>query len=157
MSSILIKEYPTALVLYRCEKDATSVGGVSFRKQVISERGTNDIIIADFDKDGYMDMATVGFGGMSGIGGDPYVLLWLYRPNGFSSGSGGESSSDDCAFSSGGEQVLVGSIGMILMVAVVYLSWRVCVLQREKQEHQNFVVRESSSSLSCKLLDDTAY
>ena len=98
MSSILIKEYPTALVLYRCEKDATSVGGVSFRKQVISERGTNDIIIADFDKDGYMDMATVGFGGMSGIGGDPYVLLWLYRPNGFSSGSGGESSSDDCAF-----------------------------------------------------------
>ena len=68
---ILIKEYPTALVLYHCEKDATSVGGVSFRKQVISERGTNDIIIADFDKDGYMDMATVGFGGMSGIGGEP--------------------------------------------------------------------------------------
>lgn len=66
-------------MLYRCIRDETSIGGVTFRKQIISERGTNDILIADFDKDGFMDMATVGFGGMNGEGGDPYVLMWLYR------------------------------------------------------------------------------
>lgn len=73
------REYPTSMMLYRCVKNETNIGGVSFRKQIISERGTNDIVIDDFDKDGFMDVATVGFGGMSGEGGDPYVLMWFYR------------------------------------------------------------------------------
>ena len=129
------REYPTALMLYRCEVDSSSPTGVSFRKQIISERGTNDILISDFDRDGYLDMVSVGFGGMSGEDGDPYVLMWLYRGDSLSSsGTSKKSTHDDDSNPTGiviGLSVLVVVLaGALVGLGIVWYRERTALSRR---------------------------
>ena len=148
------REYPTAMVLYRCIPDEAAIGGVSFRKQILSERGTNAIVLDDFDRDGFMDMATVGFGGMSGEGGDPYVLTWLYRGDSIVSATGTATDSSSCSDNddSFSDTVMAAVISLVVILAAAVATLSYLLYRSTVPGTKRHTLYESENDLATNLL-----
>lgn len=72
------RAYPSSLMLYLCAPEDGAGAGAGgeqsrrYRKQIVSERAAQQLVVHDWNRDGKPDLATCG----DGNNGDPYILLW---------------------------------------------------------------------------------
>lgn len=119
-----------------------------FTQQILSERGTNMLALLDADGDGWIDLASVGWGD----NGDPILALWTNKVGEWMQGQGQSSGGGTTGGGSSALTVWLIVLSCALGLLVLALLWK---LQQARTTARSREVADPFGTIKMAMLQDS--